>query len=576
MSNDAQVEEMLLDGIRAARAGDKETARELLQQVIEADQYNEKAWFWLASVVETDEERRTCLSNVVLINPNNQRAQDLLERLEGGGNSGSGDSSRRSSMVIIAVGGALLLGVIALVALTLIGGDDSDSVAEDVPTATLTPTIDLTALNAPPTETPLPTATFTPFLPTLPPTLTLIPSPTNVPPGGIFIDSIEPGKLNGQVLIGSGRNFASNRHIPMYIMSLNAPNEQSFIQIGGSNILGASASLNSSEDQIVFERYNTGQQSVSLQLGLLTATEFQTLAILWNRDPVIPTQILPAWSPTSKLIAFVGQAQFSGQTDLAILNPDLGPEEALTIFSSENVNEAWPEWSPDGAQIVYVAETTEFGLQQVDLRVFNLADSSVSSLTDDGSAVIESMPDWGGPDGNFVIYSADAGNGSDIWIAPINNIEPLNTVLPTATPASISAPEDGEEPAPPEEPAGDDSEATDNTDSEGTDDTEADNSESDEPTEEPTATATLEPTATPTEPPSDIALADITAPQRLFDFGPNDIMPIWSPDGRFILFSSDLIDSNFDIFVYEIATGEVTLLYGDDSTRDIVFDWFDG
>jgi hypothetical protein len=42
---------------------------------LEIDQYNEQAWLWLSAVVETPEEQRTCLDNVLTINPNSERAK---------------------------------------------------------------------------------------------------------------------------------------------------------------------------------------------------------------------------------------------------------------------------------------------------------------------------------------------------------------------------------------------------------------------------------------------------------------------------------------------------------------------
>src|SRR5690606_38117347 len=73
--------ELMREGIEAARAGDKATARDRFEQVTELDENNEKAWFWLASVVESDEEKRVCLNNVLVINPDNERAQQILDRL---------------------------------------------------------------------------------------------------------------------------------------------------------------------------------------------------------------------------------------------------------------------------------------------------------------------------------------------------------------------------------------------------------------------------------------------------------------------------------------------------------------
>ncbi len=74
----ANVDGMVREGINAYRAGRKEEARTLLLRAVEIDQYNEQAWLWLSAVVESPEEQRTCLENVLTINPNNERAQQGL------------------------------------------------------------------------------------------------------------------------------------------------------------------------------------------------------------------------------------------------------------------------------------------------------------------------------------------------------------------------------------------------------------------------------------------------------------------------------------------------------------------
>ncbi len=73
---------LLRDGVQAARKGQKEHARNLLFQVVEYDERNEKAWLWLSGVVETDEERVVCLENVLAINPDNGPAQKGLYKLQ--------------------------------------------------------------------------------------------------------------------------------------------------------------------------------------------------------------------------------------------------------------------------------------------------------------------------------------------------------------------------------------------------------------------------------------------------------------------------------------------------------------
>jgi len=76
-----QVAQWLRQGIAAAKAGDAERAYELLLKVVEVDEYNEHAWLWLSSVVESDDDREVCLENVLAINPDNKLAKAGLEHL---------------------------------------------------------------------------------------------------------------------------------------------------------------------------------------------------------------------------------------------------------------------------------------------------------------------------------------------------------------------------------------------------------------------------------------------------------------------------------------------------------------
>jgi hypothetical protein len=77
----ANVEGMVREGLNAYRGGKKEEARALLLRAVEIDQYNEEAWLWLSATVDTPEEQRTCLENVLTINPNNERAKQGLDML---------------------------------------------------------------------------------------------------------------------------------------------------------------------------------------------------------------------------------------------------------------------------------------------------------------------------------------------------------------------------------------------------------------------------------------------------------------------------------------------------------------
>lgn len=86
----ANVEGMLREGVNALKVGRREEARALLLRAVELDQFNEEAWLWLSGVLDSLEDQRTALENVLAINPNNDRARQGLDYIQLQlGNSGS-------------------------------------------------------------------------------------------------------------------------------------------------------------------------------------------------------------------------------------------------------------------------------------------------------------------------------------------------------------------------------------------------------------------------------------------------------------------------------------------------------
>jgi len=79
--DDEQISELLKEGVAAVKVGDSTKALDLLQSVVQNDRANVPAWLWLSEVVETDEERRMCLENVLVLDPNNSAVQRGLDRL---------------------------------------------------------------------------------------------------------------------------------------------------------------------------------------------------------------------------------------------------------------------------------------------------------------------------------------------------------------------------------------------------------------------------------------------------------------------------------------------------------------
>jgi hypothetical protein len=76
-----QASEFVEEGIAALISGRKAQARLLLEQALQVDRQSEKGWLWLSGAVDTDEERRFCLKQVMSINEWNLAAQKGLKEL---------------------------------------------------------------------------------------------------------------------------------------------------------------------------------------------------------------------------------------------------------------------------------------------------------------------------------------------------------------------------------------------------------------------------------------------------------------------------------------------------------------
>jgi hypothetical protein len=78
LATQRELEQWLQEGIIAAKAGQLEQARFRLLDVVEQDQTNEAAWFWLYQVFDRRDDKRLCLENLIIINPQNEWAQEEL------------------------------------------------------------------------------------------------------------------------------------------------------------------------------------------------------------------------------------------------------------------------------------------------------------------------------------------------------------------------------------------------------------------------------------------------------------------------------------------------------------------
>ena len=69
-------------GMARAKAGEKRSARDLLNELCELDGRLDQAWFWLASVASSRVEARRCLERVLELRPDHRQASAMLARLD--------------------------------------------------------------------------------------------------------------------------------------------------------------------------------------------------------------------------------------------------------------------------------------------------------------------------------------------------------------------------------------------------------------------------------------------------------------------------------------------------------------
>lgn len=76
-----QARNLRRQGIAAAKAGQRDQGRMLLQQSLRLDPESEAAWIWLASLANDQRERLFCFQKVLELNPENETALQALEAM---------------------------------------------------------------------------------------------------------------------------------------------------------------------------------------------------------------------------------------------------------------------------------------------------------------------------------------------------------------------------------------------------------------------------------------------------------------------------------------------------------------
>jgi hypothetical protein len=94
------LEDLMRLGVRTAKAGNKEGARVIFQQVLDTDKRNERAWLWMASVADNDIDRRRYLETVLMLDPQNRIASKQLAAMDKAIRGTEGASLRLGVMIV--------------------------------------------------------------------------------------------------------------------------------------------------------------------------------------------------------------------------------------------------------------------------------------------------------------------------------------------------------------------------------------------------------------------------------------------------------------------------------------------
>jgi Tol biopolymer transport system component len=257
--------------------------------------------------------------------------------------------------------------------------------------------------------------------------------------------------------------------------------------------------------EIAFVSDHNGKSQIYLMPapgeGAIQPVDFNSLTLLTSNQY---ENYFPSWSPDGRKIAYY--THFSWQSwAIMIVNADGSQPYQLTTSSGETVCSFGPVWSPDGQQLAFNVEPDPIPtceIKHTEIAVIDIEDGEVDFLThNDANDIIGS---WS-PGGKQLVFTSDRDGKDEVYVMNADGSDQLRLTELESTNSMPVFSLDGKY-------------ITFVSNRDGNDEIY-------------------------------IMEADGSDPRRITNNANSDWQPTWSPDGRQIVFISGTIGSGFDIFV---------------------------